>query len=44
MIDSFFYEEFFNGGICEFRSIVTSDSPNWEFDKNFYSFNEIYEL
>ena len=41
MVNSFFGEELFNGGI---RAIVTSDSPNWEFDENFYSFDKIDEL
>ena len=44
VVNSFFCENLFNGGVGELRSIITSNSPDGEFDKDFYSFNEIYEL
>ena len=44
MVNSFFGEKLFNGGISEFRAIVTSDFPIWEFDENIYSLDKIDEL
>ena len=43
MVNSLLGKKVLNGGVCEFRTIVTSDVSNWEFNENFYSFDEIYE-
>ena len=44
VVDAIVGEEFLNGGTGEIRAIVTSDSWNREFHKNFNSFNEINEF
>lgn len=44
MVDTLLGDEVFNGGIGEFRTIVTSDSPYWEFDENFNSFDKVDEI
>ena len=44
MVDTLLGEEVLNGGISEFRTIVTSDSPYWEFYENFRSFDKFDEF
>ena len=44
VVDAFVGEEFLNSDIGEFRAIVTSDSTNKNFDKNFNSFDEINQF
>ena len=44
MVNSFLGEEFLNGFISGFRTIITSDTPNREFDEDFNSFNEVDEF
>ena len=41
MIDAFVDEKLLNGGIYELGSIVTSDSSNTKFNKNFNSFMKL---
>ena len=38
------YEEVFNGGICEFQNIVTSDPSYLVFDESFNSYNKVDEF